>query len=352
MSSFAPRSRWPSRALGSCGGAGHELARPLAHQSRGEGVLGQGRAAAPRRCPRLRPWWRRRTRSRPPPSPRTRRRTTHGPSTSMDDARDADRLRAALSAARHRVSSARAGVLGAERSRPGDRLPAPRYARARERRQAGTRLRSRVARAEQRRLRVRRPRLQLRPHAAELRAVAVAGRADRRAAVRYAKNNARAVLQYWRVPTKDEERSATALLASAPEELLRLAETNTSDATAATELKLPGVRAHADGAGLLRQRRSHRARRRTHVRAHGARRVRRRRRADRGQGAGRARRRARRRDRFAARDRAARRRQAARARRRERRAAAAGTALPRFAAVPLASARRSSRSQLSRDAQR
>src|SRR6185295_4965184 len=25
-------------ALGSCGGAGHELARPLAHQSRGEGV--------------------------------------------------------------------------------------------------------------------------------------------------------------------------------------------------------------------------------------------------------------------------------------------------------------------------
>lgn len=55
----------------------------------------------------------------------------------------------------------------------------------------------------------------------------------------YAKNNARAVLQYWRVPTKEEERSATALLASAPEALLRLAETNTSDATAATELKLP-----------------------------------------------------------------------------------------------------------------
>jgi lipoprotein-anchoring transpeptidase ErfK/SrfK len=55
----------------------------------------------------------------------------------------------------------------------------------------------------------------------------------------YAKNNARAVLQYWRVPTKDEERAATGLLATAPEALLRLAETNTSDATAASELKLP-----------------------------------------------------------------------------------------------------------------
>jgi lipoprotein-anchoring transpeptidase ErfK/SrfK len=54
----------------------------------------------------------------------------------------------------------------------------------------------------------------------------------------YAKTVAKSALQYWRIPTADEELSAQKLLASAPAELVHSAETST-DPAAAAALQLP-----------------------------------------------------------------------------------------------------------------
>jgi hypothetical protein len=55
---------------------------------------------------------------------------------------------------------------------------------------------------------------------------------------RYAKNVAAVALQYWRIPTREEERIASQLVAAAPPPLLHAVE-GTADAGAAAELKLP-----------------------------------------------------------------------------------------------------------------